>query len=268
MEHYSGGIGMNNLLMEIAGHKRQEVSQLEKSLPLEVVKSRMQSTDTLDFKSAISAKNKINIIAEIKKASPSQGQIAPDCNPAEFAAKFRDGGSAALSVLADEKYFHGSPKYLEIAKKAARLPVLYKEFIVSSYQIYYARLMKADAVLLIAGILDVRQMRSFREMAQDSGMTALIEVHNEKELDAAVESGAEIIGVNNRNLEDFSVSMENSIILADQIPREIIKVAESGISSPDHIKELKQAGFDSFLVGEALMKSSDPVKLLKSLQQV
>jgi indole-3-glycerol phosphate synthase len=259
---------LNNILLEIAAHKKKEVKLLEKSLPVEDVIKHISSGDILDFKAAISDDKRINIIAEIKKASPSKGVMNHNFDPAELAGKYQEGGAVALSVLADEKYFQGSPKYIEIAKKCAKIPVLYKEFIVSSYQIYYARLMKADAVLLIVKLLNKEKLKDLLQQTNATGMVALVEVHDEEETRIAVDSGAEIIGVNNRNLEDFSVSLEISEKLIAQIPGHVIKVAESGISSASQIRQLKQAGYDGFLVGEALVKSMNPVDLLRSLQAV
>lgn len=257
---------MSNILMEIAANKSREVENLKKTLPVDELIKQITTNDILDFKSAVSDKSKVNIIAEIKKVSPSKGVLTHDFNIGALAAKFREGGAAALSVLADEKYFHGSPRYIAIAKKSSQLPVLYKEFIVNSYQIYYARLMKADAVLLIIKLLNAKQLRDLREQAGQIGMAALVEIHDETELKIAVDSGAEIIGVNNRNLENFSVTLETSMQLGALIPKHIVKIAESGISDPAHIRQLKKSGFDGFLVGEALMKSTDPIKLLNTLR--
>lgn len=259
---------MKNILLEIAAHKKKEVEHLKKALPLDDVIRHMSQSDMLDFKGAISSNERINIIAEIKKASPSKGIMLPNFDPAALAGRYKAGGAAALSVLTDEKYFQGAPKYLEIAKESSGLPVLCKEFIINAYQIYYARLMRADAVLLIVKLLSKKKLQKFMELSKSIGLAALVEVHDEEETRLAVDAGAEIIGVNNRHLEDFGVSLEVSEKLSALIPKNVIGVAESGITGSADIKRLNQAGYNCFLVGEALVKSPDPVKLLKSWRKI
>jgi len=257
---------LKSILLEIAAHKKKEVEQLQKALPLDKVLNQMSQSDILDFRGAIAGNKRVNIIAEIKKASPSKGIMIQNFDPATLAIQYKEGGAAALSVLVDEKYFQGSPKYLEIAKQNAKLPVLCKEFVINAYQIYYARLMKADAILLIVKLLSKKKLQDYLELSKAAGMAAIVEVHDEEETKMAVDSGAEIIGVNNRNLEDFSISLEVSEKLAGLIPKNVVKVAESGICSNSDIKRLKLVNYNSFLVGEALITSHDPIKLLKSLQ--
>jgi indole-3-glycerol phosphate synthase len=257
---------MKHILTDIASHKKEEVAGLKLSHPLERVMNEINNDDLIDFKNAISRTGQINIIAEIKKASPSKGILIKDFNPAALALKYKAGGASALSVLTDEKYFQGAFHNIEQAKKNAGLPILCKEFIVDPYQIYYARLMKADSVLLIVKLLDRKQLSEFIRIAGDNGMHSVVEVHNETEAKIAVDAGAEIIGVNNRNLEDFSVSLEVSESLAPSIPNSVVKVAESGIFNQSDIKRLKQAGYNAFLIGEALVKSADPIELLNSLR--
>lgn len=259
---------MSNILTEIAAHKKTEIELLKESLPLDEFQKQINRDDIIDFKAVLSDKSKINIIAEIKKASPSKGVLIENFDPETLAAKYKSGGARALSVLTDERYFHGSPRYIEIAKECARIPVLCKEFIIDSYQIYYARLMKADAILLIVRLLEIEKLKQFIELAGELGMSALVEVHDENELKTAIDSGAEIIGVNNRNLDDFTVSLEVSEKLAGLIPNNTIKVTESGIFDQTHIKQLKQSGYNNFLIGEALVTSSDPAELLNSLQNL
>jgi len=256
---------MTNILQKIAAHKRQEVAKLKSSLPYDKLLTQIDQNDLLDFKSALSNENRINIIAEIKKASPSKGVMTDNFDPARLAADFKEGGAAALSVLTDEKYFQGSSRYMEVAKKSANIPVLCKEFMIDSYQIFYARLMKADAVLLIVRLLDDMTLKSFLKDATTAGLDAIVEVHDENETKRAVDCGARIIGVNNRNLDDFTVSLETSEKLASLIPNNTIKVAESGIFKSSHIKRLKESGYNNFLIGEALVTSNNPVNLLKEL---
>jgi indole-3-glycerol phosphate synthase len=205
------------------------------------------------------------VIAEIKKASPSKGVLASEFDPASIARLYQQGGAAALSVLTDEKHFQGSLSDLESARLAVGIPILRKDFTIDAYHVHQAAAHGADAILLIAAILSERQMRDFRELAEHYRMAALVEVHDEEELKPAIASGARMIGVNNRNLHTFEVSLETSLDLADQIPSGVTRIAESGIHSLDDVKRLSAVGFQAFLVGEHLMKSGDPVAALRAL---
>jgi indole-3-glycerol phosphate synthase len=205
------------------------------------------------------------VIAEIKKASPSKGVLASEFDAASIARLYQQGGAAALSVLTDEKHFKGSLSDLESARLAVGIPILRKDFTIDAYHVYQAAAHGADAILLIAAILSERQMRDFRELAEHYRMAALVEVHDEEELKPAIASGARMIGVNNRNLHTFEVSLETSLDLADKIPSGVTRIAESGIHSLDDVKRLSAVGFQAFLVGEHLMKSGDPVAALRAL---
>jgi indole-3-glycerol phosphate synthase len=205
------------------------------------------------------------VIAEIKKASPSKGVLASEFDPASIARLYQQGGAAALSVLTDEKHFRGSLSDLESARAEVGIPVLRKDFTIDAYHVHQAAAHGADAILLIAAVLCERQMRDFRELAERYHMAALVEVHDEEELKPAIASGARMIGVNNRNLHTFEVSLETSLDLADQIPSGVTRIAESGIHSLDDVKRLSAVGFQAFLVGEHLMKSGDPVAALRAL---
>ncbi len=205
------------------------------------------------------------IIAEIKKASPSKGVLAKEFDPAAIARAYEQGGAAALSVLTDDKHFHGSLFHLESAREAVGLPVLRKDFTIDAYHVHEAAAHGADAILLIAAILTERQLRDFRELAERYSMAALVEVHDEEELKPAIASGARMIGVNNRNLHTFEVSLETSLRLAEKIPAGVIKVAESGINTAQHIGQLRAAGYHAFLIGEHLMKSGDPAAAVRAL---
>jgi indole-3-glycerol phosphate synthase len=196
------------------------------------------------------------VIAEIKKASPSKGVLASEFDAASIARLYQQGGAAALSVLTDEKHFKGSLSDLESARLAVGIPILRKDFTIDAYHVYQAA---AHA------ILSERQMRDFRELAEHYRMAALVEVHDEEELKPAIASGARMIGVNNRNLHTFEVSLETSLDLADKIPSGVTRIAESGIHSLDDVKRLSAVGFQAFLVGEHLMKSGDPVAALRAL---
>ncbi len=217
-----------------------------------------------DFSSAITTQQPA-IIAEIKRASPSKGVLLENFDPASIAKVYQQGGAAALSVLTDEKHFKGSLADLEAARAAVGLPVLRKDFTVDGYHVHQAAAHGADAILLIAAILSERQMRDFRELAESYAMSALVEVHDEEELQPAVASGARIIGVNNRNLHTFEVDLAVSLRLAEKIPAAVVKVAESGIRSAADIQRLRTAGYQAFLVGEHLLKSGDPAQALRAL---
>jgi indole-3-glycerol phosphate synthase len=205
------------------------------------------------------------IIAEIKQASPSKGLLAQQFNPVAIARAYEQGGAAALSVLTDEKHFRGSLADLESARAAVSLPALRKDFTIDAYHVHEAAAHGADAILLIAAILTERQLRDFRELAEQYSMAALVEVHDEEELKPAVASGARLIGVNNRNLHTFEVSLETSLRLAEKIPAAVVKVAESGINTAENIGQLRSAGYQAFLIGEHLMKSGDPAVALRAL---
>ena len=205
------------------------------------------------------------MIAEIKKASPSRGVLLEEFQPAELAAKYQEGGAAALSVLTDRDFFQGSLADLGAARAAAELPVIRKDFTVAEYHVWEAAAHGADAILLIVAVLDEVRLRAFRELAAEFGMAALVEVHDRHELEIALQSGAEIVGVNNRDLRTFQVSLETSAALAPEIPASVIKVSESGIFSGADVRRLMAAGFDAFLVGEHLMKSGDPAAALREL---
>src|SRR5580698_1390271 len=185
------------------------------------------------------------VIAEIKKASPSKGVLASEFDPASIARLYQQGGAAALSVLTDEKHFQGSLSDLESAHGAVRLPALRKDFTVDAYHVHQAAAYGADSILLIAAILTESEMREFRELAERYGMAALVEVHDAEELEPAVASGARLIGVNNRNLHTFEVSLETSIRLAGKIPEGVVKVAESGIHSSTDVQHLRAAGYQA-----------------------
>ena len=209
------------------------------------------------------------VIAEIKKASPSKGLIRADFDVAWLAARYAAGGAAALSVLTDEPYFQGSLRNLEIASAAVPLPCLRKDFMVDDYQFAEARAHHADAVLLIVAALSSDQLRRFAERAHELSLDVLVEVHTADELDRALdtlgETGADAIGVNNRDLHTFEVRLETSLVLAERIPTSVVRVAESGIFTGADVARLRAAGFDAFLIGESLMRQTDPCVALQSL---
>lgn len=250
-----------DILAQIVERKKQELVDRE-----EDVESRaLAGTGTRrDFAAGLSQKRPA-IIAEIKKASPSKGVLVENFQPLSIARAYETGGAAALSVLTDPKHFQGSLADLECARAAVRLPVLRKDFTIDIYHVDQAAAHGADAILLIAAILSEREMRDFRERAERYRMAALVEVHEEEELERAVASGARIIGVNNRNLHTFEVKLETALWLADKIPTSALKVAESGIHSARDIQRLTAAGFGAFLIGEHLMRSGDPSQAVRAL---
>jgi indole-3-glycerol phosphate synthase len=209
------------------------------------------------------------IIAEIKKASPSKGLIREDFDVAWLASRYQDGGAAALSILTDEPFFQGSLHNLEIASGAATIPCLRKDFIVDEYQIVEARAHHADAILLIAAALSSAELKQFADTAHGHALDVLVEVHTAGELDAGLDAlgdnGADAIGVNNRDLKTFEVRMETSLELADRIPSTVLRVAESGIATSVDLDRLRAAGFDAYLIGESLMRESDPGAALAAL---
>jgi len=220
-----------------------------------------QATATRDFTGAIRAKiaaGQAAVIAEIKKASPSKGVLRADFRPAEIAASYAQHGAACLSVLTDAQFFQGSAAYLKQARAACALPVLRKDFIVDEYQVYEARAMGADAILLIAAALDVVQMRAFEALARGLGMAVLVEVHDGAELDAALQLATPLIGVNNRNLRTFEVSLQTTLDLLPRIPAERIVVTESGILKVEDAGLMRSHDVHAFLVGEAFMRADDP----------
>jgi indole-3-glycerol phosphate synthase len=252
-----------DILARIVEQKRADLPRLSAGRK-ELEHLASARTDRRDFRAALCSKQPA-IIAEIKKASPSKGVLSHDFDPPRTAGAYEAGGAAAISVLTDEEFFKGSLRDLENARSAVAIPVLRKDFTIDELHVIEAAAHGADAILLIAALLSADEMRDFRTLAGQYGMAALVEVHENAELDAALASGAEIIGVNNRNLHTFEVKLETSIQLARRIPDGILKVAESGIHSRADIETLIAAGFQAFLVGEHLMKSSDPRAALEAL---
>ncbi len=249
------------ILARIVDRKREELARDSARLP-ELEKRAYQQRALRDFKAAL---KRPAIIAEIKKASPSKGVLCEKFDPARIARKYQEGGAAALSVLTDHDFFQGSLGDLKAARAATQLPVLRKDFTIADFHVIEAAAHGADAILLIAAILNTQEMRRLRELAATLNMAAIVEVHDSEELAAALDSGAEIIGVNNRDLNTFTVNLDRSETLSSKIPAGVIKIAESGIDSAQVIRRLLHAGFDAFLVGERLMKSADPAAALKEL---
>ncbi|HWD99285.1 MAG TPA: indole-3-glycerol phosphate synthase TrpC [Bryobacteraceae bacterium] len=256
----------SGILDRIVARKREELR--EAAVPFQELRAAAEANrgDRRDFAAALRS-GAPAIIAEIKKASPSRGVLMEDFRPAELASKYERGGAAALSVLTDHDFFQGSIEDLRAARAACSLPVLRKDFTISEYHLVEAAACGADAVLLIAAILSVEEMRELRELAARYEMAALVEVHDAAELRKAIASGAEIIGVNNRDLRTFRVSLDTSISLAPELPDGAIRVSESGIFTAADVARLMDAGYDAFLVGEHLVKAADPAAALRDLAQ-
>ncbi len=253
-----------DILARIVAKKREELSQAAPLIAEWERKAEPRLADRRDFHKTLAARVPA-IIAESKKASPSKGRLSSDYDAARNAAAYERGGAAAVSVLTDETFFEGCLADLEAARAAISLPVLRKDFTIAKSQVLEAAAHGADAILLIAAILSEREIRDFREAAARYRMAALVEVHNRRELDAAVAAGGDIIGVNNRDLATFEVSLETSLRLAEHIPLGVLRVSESGSHGPADIARLRDAGYTGFLVGEHLMKSGDPAAALREL---
>jgi indole-3-glycerol phosphate synthase len=252
-----------DILARIVARKHEELR--EATAPLADLRRLAETrTDHRNFAAALRSKHPA-IISEIKKASPSKGVLVEDFHPADLAVKYQKGGAVALSVLTDKDFFQGSLHDLRAARAACALPVIRKDFTISEYHVYEAAAAGADAILLIVAILDEAELRACRELAKHCGMAALVEAHNADEVETAVRSGAEIIGINNRDLRTFQVSLDTSVDLAPSIPPGIIRVSESGIFHPADIRRLTNAGFHAFLVGEHLVKSGDATRALQEL---
>ena len=253
---------MSDILNKILAVKTQEVAAALATKPLSAIRAEAeQAATTRDFTGSIRAKiaaGQAAVIAEIKKASPSKGVLRADFRPAEIAASYAQHGAACLSVLTDVKFFQGCAEYLKQARAACTLPVLRKDFMVDEYQVYEARSMGADAILLIAAALDVAQMQMFEALAHSLGMAVLVEVHNGEELDAALQLKTPLIGINNRNLRTFEVGLQTTLDLLPRIPSERIVVTESGILKAEDVKLMRANRVNAFLVGEAFMRADDP----------
>jgi indole-3-glycerol phosphate synthase len=264
---------MTDILQKICQTKAEEVAAARKRVPLAEMRrdaeSRVLTRDFVGGMRARVAAGQAAVIAEIKKASPSKGVIRADFVPADIAQSYAEGdgrvSAACLSVLTDRQYFQGQPDYLKQARASCPLPVLRKDFMVDAYQIYESRAMGADAVLLIAACLDDAQMRDFEAIAHGLDMAVLVEVHDAPELERALRLKTPLVGINNRNLRTFEVSLQTTLELRSQVPADRLLVAESGILAPGDVHTLRAAGVHGFLVGEAFMRAPDPGMALAQL---
>lgn len=254
-----------DILAKIADHKRAELAERSFRLGEYEALAEERITNHRPFLSALRSQPPA-IIAEVKKASPSKGVLSTDFDPLKIAKSYENGGAAALSVLTDERFFQGSLADLRKVWVHTGIPVLRKDFTLDPFHVWEAAAHGADAILLIAALLDTRQMRDLRELAERLAMSALVEVHDAVELDSAVASGAHIIGVNNRDLRTFEVRLETSLELASRMPAGATLVSESGIQSRADVERLSTAGYHAFLVGEHLMRSGDPAAAIRELR--
>jgi len=253
---------MSDILNKIIATKREEVAAALAVKPLAVVEAEAAAQSApRDFVGAIRRKitgGQPAVIAEIKKASPSKGVIRPDFRPAEIAQSYEKHGAACLSVLTDRQYFQGCPEYLLAARAACALPVLRKDFMVDAYQVAEARAMGADCILLIAAALSLSEMQALEALAHSYGMAVLVEVHNGEELDAALQLKTPLLGINNRNLRTFEVTLDTTLGLLPKIGGDRIVVTESGILAPQDVARMRASKVEAFLVGEAFMRAPEP----------
>ena len=264
---------MSDILNKIIAVKQQEIAAALKKKPLDVVRADAESrVITRDFVGALRAKisaGQAAVIAEVKKASPSKGVLREDFIPADIAQSYAYGdgkvSAACLSVLTDEQFFQGSVDALKQARASVNLPVLRKDFMVSAYQIYESRAMGADCVLLIAACLDDAQMDEFEAIARNLDMAVLVEVHSREELQRALKLKTPLIGINNRNLHTFEVSIQNTLDMLGDVPADRLLITESGIATRDDVETLRQANVNAFLVGETFMRAPEPGEALAQL---
>lgn len=260
---------MTDILEKIVAVKRQEVASAVARKSLAVVRADAESRVlTRDFLGAMRAKiaaDQPAVIAEIKKASPSKGVLCEDFIPADIAQSYAEHGAACLSVLTDVQFFQGCTDYLKQARASCQLPVLRKDFIIDAYQVYESRVMGADAILLIASILDDAQMKEFEAIARSLDMAVLVEVHDAPELARALQLKTPLVGINNRNLKTFEVTLDTTLALMQGVPKDRLLVTESGIHTRDDVLRMGAAGINAFLVGEAFMRAPDPGIALAAL---
>ena len=252
------------ILDEIVAYKRKEVKKRKKEVPVDVLKKKL-GLRTKGFYGTLTRDKGIKLIAELKKASPSRGIIRENFEPLVLAGKCVEAGASALSVLTDEKFFKGSLDYLEVVSKEVSVPVLQKDFIIDEYQITEARVYGADAVLLLASILDEEQIQRFLKLSHSYGMDCLVEVHTQEELKKVLNVGPKIIGINNRNLETFELDIKTTERLISAIPQGKLVVSESGVFTRKDVVYLESLGVGAILVGEAVMSNSDVGGKIKEL---
>ena len=260
---------MSDILNTILARKAQEVAERSARVPLADLAARVADAPPVrGFARALSASIAAGdpaVIAEVKKASPSKGVIRADFHPGDIAVSYEFGGASCLSVLTDVDFFQGADAYLQQAHEACTLPVLRKDFVIDPYQVYEARVLGADCILLIVAALDDRQLVELSDLALQLGMDVLVEVHDIDELERAIQVPAPLVGINNRNLRTFEVSLETTLEMRSAVPRDRLLVTESGILAPADVERMRQAGINAFLVGEAFMRAEEPGEALRQL---
>ena len=260
---------MSDILDKIVAVKREEVAAALRQKPLDMVRADAESRVlTRDFEGAMRAKiaaGQAAVIAEIKKASPSKGVLRAEFIPADIAQSYAEFGAACLSVLTDKQFFQGSVDFLKQARASCDLPVLRKDFMIDAYQIYEARAMGADAILLIAACLDDAQMADMEAVARSLDMAVLVEVHDRAELERALKLKTRLVGINNRNLKTFEVSLQTTLDMLPDVPADRLLVTESGIQTPEDVRRMREAKVHAFLVGEAFMRADEPGEALAKL---
>lgn len=258
------------ILDEILSHKRKEVEEMKLRFPLTKIKDAIAHSKEpcRPFSKKFKAYNTINLIAEIKKASPSMGVLKERFNPLKLAQLYEAGGAAAISILTETKYFLGRPSHLKTVRAVTKLPLLRKDFIIDPYQVYESRLLSADAILLICDILTLEELKAFRELAEDLGMEALVETHSEEDMIKAKASGAKLIGINNRNLRTLKINTSVGEQMIEHTPKNATIVIESGIEKYQEIMKFKSLGAHAFLVGTSLLRSSNIITQLHHLRGI
>jgi indole-3-glycerol phosphate synthase len=260
---------MSDILNKILARKAEEIAERCARVPLAELTARARdASPTRDFAGALQAaiaQGDPAVIAEVKKASPSKGVIRPDFRPADIAVSYEFGGAACLSVLTDVDFFQGADIYLQQAREACTLPVLRKDFTIDPYQVYEARVLGADCILLIVAALDDTQLVELSSLAMQLDMDVLVEVHDIDELERALQVPVPLVGINNRNLRTFEVSLDTTLAMKDAVPKDRVLVTESGILVPGDVTRMRAAGVDAFLVGETFMRAEEPGEALRQL---
>lgn len=255
-----------DILERIVQAKRAEVERAKTLVPMRrVIELASGAPPPLEFAGALRATGRVNVIAEVKRASPSRGPIRPGADPGDVARAYARAGAAAISVLTDTRFFLGAPEHLSAARQSVAVPILRKDFVFDEYQVYQSRALGADSVLLIARILPVKELATLLGVARSLHMEPLVEVHAAEDIAKAVDCGAAVVGVNNRDLGTMDHSIETSLRLGPLLPDGLVRVSESGIEERRDIDRLRAAGFDAFLIGERLMREADPEAALRRL---
>lgn len=266
---------MENILEKIYQHKLVEVRERKKILPVPDICARIKCSENRsknfyrDFFGVLKTRDEkaeISLICEIKKASLSHGIIRADFNHIDIARAYIEGGAACISILTDEKYFHGKNEYLQEVRAITNLPILCKDFVIDTYQIYEAKMLGADCILLIVAMLDDAKLAELEKCALDVGLSVLIEIHNEEELQRGLKLKSKLLGINNRDLKTLKVDLQTSLFLCEQVPNGYVLVSESGIKDALDVELLQQAGINCFLIGEHFMRQKDIVKSVKDIQ--